>query len=100
MEKKHTPVPWNSSRSEPERVYDTGGILVHANGSKYVDELEKQANAAFIVRACNSYYELLEALKGLVGLFDEQFARGNDMLWGEYDAAKAAIAKAEQPGKE
>jgi hypothetical protein len=48
---------------------------------------ESQANANFIVRACNSHYDLLDALKAVVSVADRKTE--------EFDAARAAIAKAE-----
>lgn len=62
----HTPLPWFVSRaligqkSESLRVVNGDGAVVAlakaARGNK-------QANGEFIVRACNSHYESLEALE-------------------------------------
>lgn len=53
-------------------------------------ETEQEEIAAFIVRACNSHYELLEALKGLVGWVDQV----RDDPAADMVKARAAIAKA------
>ena len=60
---KHTPLPW---RVETKAIThpDIGDVAVvyminNADESVY----EQEANAKFIVRACNSHYELLEACK-------------------------------------
>ena len=87
---KHTPTPWEQSISEPERVYESGGILVHANGSKYLPDAEKVANAAFIVRAVNSHDALIQAanhaLDALLTGINQQSAI--DLLTCALDAAR------------
>lgn len=56
-----------------------------------------EANAAFIVRACNSHYELLEALKWLVSRIEPMEQDGSINIPGvaTLNQARAAIAKAE-----
>ena len=87
---EHTPTPWEQSISEPERVYESGGILVHANGSKYLPDAEKVANAAFIVRAVNSHDALIQAanhaLDALLTGINQQSAI--DLLTCALDAAR------------
>jgi hypothetical protein len=51
---EHTKLPWKISEDENDDVF---GIC-----AMFADE-SAEANAEFIVRACNSHYELLEALK-------------------------------------
>lgn len=53
-------------------------------------EAETMANAAFIVRACNSHYELLEALEAMVS----EYVAGDHIKNLAAVAARAAIAKA------
>ena len=64
----HTPLPW---------VIDKYGSVTHgrecvsANGFSMVMspgdvQNEAKANAAFIVRACNSHYQLVEAAKAIM----------------------------------
>jgi hypothetical protein len=67
------------------------GMRSHTYGVVRAHKPEGQANLAFIVRACNSHYELLEALeqlhlKAVVGTDDERHSALN--------AAWAAISKA------
>ena len=87
---EYTPTPWEQSISEPERVYESGGILVHANGSKYLPDAEKVANAAFIVRAVNSHDALIQAanhaLDALLTGINQQSAI--DLLTCALDAAR------------
>lgn len=58
---KHTPLPW--------RVRDDGKswAIIGAEPS-WIGDIDKRnhnaaTNAEFIIRACNSHYELMEALK-------------------------------------
>jgi hypothetical protein len=84
-----------------------GGIVISAKHYDHVavsamnreTKGRMEANAKFIVRACNSHYKLLEACKEFV-----RFAElPNTVKRGDYiryqmkaiDAAKEAIAKAE-----
>ncbi len=63
-EPKHTPLPWkddagghiNTDELKPKAVASTNS---HSN-TRFPHD------AAFIVLACNSHYELLEALRGLL----------------------------------
>ena len=54
-----------------------------------------QANAEFIVRACNAHDDLLEALKNLYAI-SEPLHHEDDLVWFECKKqVKAAISKAE-----
>jgi hypothetical protein len=68
---EHTPGPWeagNEAKGEdPRMVYcndATGQRVADCTGIYlfHTDEVMR-ANAAFIVRACNAHYQMLEALK-------------------------------------
>jgi len=84
----HTPLPWWQIRGQI------------CSGTDYLDRTivafageapgtPTEANHAFIVRACNSHYELLEALDGLVdGVLNDVDKAGR------LRAAERAIAKA------
>lgn len=76
MTQKHTPLPWavefrprvhewwiGSALKEKQRglKIEQMTCAIKAMTGNHVSEAEE--NAAFIVRACNSHYELLEALK-------------------------------------
>lgn len=76
---KHTPLPWKMDGdgfdSVAARDFGTDGYCIFSVDDdgcykdgicdllNIVDDAESQANAEFIIRACNSHYELLEALK-------------------------------------
>ena len=57
---QHTPTPWSIGR----RRWITGGNvdIARIHSVSKIGEAEAVANAEFIVRACNSYYDLLETL--------------------------------------
>ena len=81
---KHTPLPWHTEdigRSCPRVVADQGKKWDNLeicnfyddvttedciNGPEYEQKENHEANAEFIVRACNSHDALLNALKGIV----------------------------------
>ena len=112
----HTRLPWaqgeGGGRGATKYVYETNadGQQVAAIASCYHDLVvrdydEEVANAAFIVRACNSHYELLEALDKCADKFehyeqlhrlkstsegDEKADRNREMA----DLCRTAIAKA------
>lgn len=100
---KHTPTPWNFGTTAPHQRIILGGdnrryicnVQIHqtprANG--LLDEDEREANAAFIVRACNAHDELLAVCKEI---------EDASVYWSEYDVPlgilhrlRAAIANAE-----
>ena len=109
---KHTPLPWFvdegtpghiKSKSETHRFidgvgratptvakFDTWSCLGKAipDGVGFSKE-DEQANAAFIVRACNSFYPMLDALNQVWAQIN--WHAGNQELC---DVVRAAIAKA------
>lgn len=110
MENKgHTPGPW---------AYDPdGGEIYRSNGPSdftevaaiydLADAAEQEANAAFIVRAVNSHYEMLEALKACRLELDHcqrqlaahgQTGAPNDSVSRALAAGSAAIARATEGG--
>jgi len=58
-----------------------------------------ESKAKFFVRACNSYYPMLEALKEIATVFEDTTFKNypdmEDYLWWCVGTAKAAISKAE-----
>ena len=68
-EAKHTPLPWESSEENPTIIKTprSNGLIASAMGLTdsgfFPSEKEALANAAFIVKAVNSHYALLEACK-------------------------------------
>lgn len=103
-EVKHTPLPWSyhpicdagtriiAGKQGPPVAYmpDPGDY-----GVGYIPE--HAANADLIVHAVNSHADLLAACKALVAAFENVDFHYPDDSWlgSEYEAAKAAIAKAE-----
>lgn len=73
---KHTSTPWFAKRESWSTVYIEarigGGILqeVAACGPTEAGSEQQDANAAFIVRACNSHEQLVAALRGLLAATD------------------------------
>ena len=115
MSAQHTPTPWVMTRSvdRHDGEFDYG---IHARDAKVLAEvfgrsasggvLPAEANAAFIVRACNAHEDLVAALKiasGYVsshlGHLQAQEVTGPalDKTLADYEATLAALAKAEAP---
>jgi len=101
---KHTPVPWKVIGRSIYQTEAVGGReVIHGSGIKGRDSEDRnrqdvineaEANARFIVTACNSYASLLEALKMLVADYEEI---GGDALYDDaYRQAKEEIRKAEE----
>ncbi len=86
----HSPLPWTcSSKGISHRICD-------ANAERYVLETCEQCcdpvdykNIEFIVKACNSHYELLEACKAIA------FASTQGSKMNAVSLAMKAISKAE-----
>lgn len=91
MTQKHTPGPWavDNSRLFPVITDETGKLFIGKTHGETTAEMD--ANAVFIVRACNSHYDLLEAAK--MGLSVLESEEGSDKTQG--DIMRSAIAKAE-----
>ena len=77
---QHTPTPWDLQTLRVSLV----PVMIRVNG--YTKETAA-ANAAFIVRACNSHAQLLDALNGLF----EHCAMVHK-CWGDGDNTKEAAA--------
>ena len=62
---KHTPLPWDcmADGSAIKALNSGSNICETECGSQVASYFERQANAEFITRACNSHYELLDALE-------------------------------------
>lgn len=111
---EHTKLPWRISKEQggENGIQDKAGRYVCFSALPYkIEEEQKdgeswrdmmtrlepkqrerdaaqEANAEFIVRACNSHYELLELLERVVAVSD------GTTVW--HDDAQAAIAKAKE----
>ena len=108
----HSPLPWTLAAScrrgnkiqcsDPDGAdwpWDVATCHVEAP----VDRTGK-ANAAFIVRACNAHYQMLEALKAIDGVLSQAYGDVSDpavqhsvgeLGAGPWIAVRAAIAAAE-----
>ena len=114
MDQQHTPLPWHLGNDQttvygPDKYeiadpaqgphcaqsYLEGDGKGHwatlPNGHREMAEEEEAANAAFIVRACNLHYEILEALKSCEAML-AQLGMGHDLAAMK---ARVAITKAE-----
>lgn len=111
----HTPTPWLRVGQTVYALDETGNCnrfstrveggwvwrssaQVGASGDR-TPEAELNANAEFIVRACNSHDALLEALRRMLGRYVELVNCGDCGSWNpeteaEVIAARAAIARA------
>ena len=105
---KITPLPWLIVKPEKYGPNQEDDRLIHTEDGKHIAEVFQYqnyfhqngpsiANAEFIVRACNSHYELLEACKRTVEMFDKNSTAMNELPY-TYTRLKQVIAKAE--GKE
>jgi len=70
MKTEHTPLPWKRFNltdifPDDDDTYGTKHIAdcQPDNPNNRMEIHEQDANAEFIIRACNSYYDLLEACK-------------------------------------
>lgn len=96
MPAKHTPTPWH--------VQPIGGQrYIEAQGPKFICDMqadqcenpaeveEMQANAEFIVRACNCHEELVQVLESVVRILEHNCP---DAALPAIALAKTQIAKA------
>lgn len=97
-EAQHTPLPWYKSRQNDPR--DQGLVISEATGANVAVTYYGQADAEFIIRACNAHDELLAACKRLASRLQSHLASvescdvpASDEL--ALDEAQTAIAKAE-----
>jgi hypothetical protein len=93
---KHTPTPWRLIEGNlikqdyrPIGLDDSSGVLIgsvcgHPSSGFYPTEEEGAANAAFIVRACNSHEQLVNGLKNALEDGDN----------GDWQSARRAIVEA------
>jgi hypothetical protein len=104
---KHTELPWTCSK--PLKGFNTESISVDkdegANSKRMIFEIssnflccselneEDRANAKFIVKACNSHYELLEALQLTLKLLSGDPCK--DVNEKPIDIIKRAVQNAE-----
>lgn len=120
-DKKHAGLPWILDKSivkgdrftatvfqiiKPAGKYETYNATIattefYKEVPGYIETPE--ANAEFIVRACNSHYELLGFTKSGLGAMEEKYKKFVDLGWSQrakglasrIELQKIAIAKAE-----
>ena len=94
-EAKHAPLPWSKQANIPYVNCGEAGCLLGPIALAGSME-EMNANAAFVVRACNSHAELVEALK-LAKMYVETAADDDPADETSHDLGliNAALAKAE-----
>lgn len=68
----HTPLPWVINPAYPTYISsaDATADICELDGWPVDCVAEENANRDFIVRACNSHYQLVEALRGIIDHFD------------------------------
>jgi len=83
---KHTPTPWSFQPYKSEYRGDREGFSIRALDGKVIaaargstrTEEEKEANAAFIVRACNAHEKLVSELRVALLRIEELESAAND----------------------
>ena len=95
MDTKHTPLQWEASKHGTPDYAPQFGIYAHGKPNDHciVTGDNAQADAAFICRAVNNHYELLEACKvALAG-----FNTASNTVWAKSykKTLREAIARAE-----
>lgn len=88
----HTPTPWSFTKNSViTKIFSEGHAGIRVAGVHIANLAENdKANAAFIVRAANSFEELLTVLKVTLKLARDGYSPDKDLL------AKA-ISRAESP---
>lgn len=87
----HTPTPWFAT--DLRQVRSHVGFVALTSGSDFNVAIE-EANAAFIVRACNSHNALVAAVTGAENWLSEYEAGPDSGLHGLLDQLRAALAAA------
>jgi hypothetical protein len=93
---EHTPTPWivDATKFGP-KIYETGRDadaicqLFDKNGIAFISDV---ANAAFIVRACNSHDALVKALEEIAGESGKKYPSSIPI-----SVAKRALASLKEP---
>lgn len=74
---KHSPLPWSAVYSDHTEQYENEDWIIYSgvenlcSGNYYsTPGIKKEEDAAFIIRACNSHYELLAALELTVKMYE------------------------------
>jgi hypothetical protein len=93
MSTQHTPTPWQVDASKHSVSIVADRFCVAQTATAQTGNVAPaEANAAFIVRACNAHDELVAALREL--LWTEQFDDDDPRLIAARLQSRAALAKA------
>lgn len=100
----HTPAPWvavpvKGSYKRPVLIQSGTKLVASVNGTQLEPEQpsigEAEANAEFIVRACNAHADLLEAAKDTLEALELNRDIHGDIYGSWMNALRAAISKAQ-----
>lgn len=83
---KHTPTPWVIRHIE--NATDKWPVITNSERTHYVADLavnknQREDNAAFIVRACNSFYEREELIREMVEALESATEQLEKSVMGE-----------------
>ncbi len=99
---EHTATPWQLEERETDFVLQDadGEFINYLTKSRHIDDLideEAEANAAFIVRACNAHDQLVKATRECLDQLEHEAKWGSNSepLQDAINSARRALAKAE-----
>lgn len=103
---KHTPLPWKISIADRETVTaESGSDATSGRGTvctsptcrikPYYDSETRRANAEFIIRACNSHYELVKACEAAKHAMNAMPREYRHFIHHAIEQVGKALAKAE-----
>ena len=101
---KHTELPWkytydNDTGNNDEGFWEFFTIMTDTTipGDERIGRTERAGDAEFICRACNGYYDMLEALKYVVRYHREHDSGEGELYGLDYvTTCISAIRKAEE----
>lgn len=97
---KHTPLPWQNGKNGGghtgifNKRSNAIAVLGYGQDEEFFEYPKAEANAAFIVRACNNHYKLLEALDQLLDRLNEHGSIDRIREEGPIEDARNAIEEA------
>ena len=71
MESKHTPTPWKRSEENAYSILTPQGGLIAKTSYHWVDPVSARLNAAFIVKACNNFEQLVKVARRALDVIEE-----------------------------
>ena len=83
MDSKRTEGPWKRSEENAYSILTPQGGLIAKTSYHWVDPVSARLNAAFIVKACNEYEELIHELRMADGLLRDLL----NFKWADDDDA-------------